>query len=138
MPSENCPAKICIVFTTQKQNKLTEYWFAPFTLYRKKWNEIGGHDTIFRRSREDSDILYRMCLKGMKFKQDWNAIVYHFTCTSSRGKEWWKEQNQEKNNIILRNMKENKNNDGMNNTCNGKGFVYKILTNIFGTKNLSR
>ena len=80
----------------QKQNKLTDYWFAPFTLYRKKWIEIGGHDTLFRRSREDSDILYRMCLNGMKFKQDWNAIVYHFTCTSSRGKEWWKQENQEK------------------------------------------
>jgi GT2 family glycosyltransferase len=80
----------------QKQNKLTDYWFAPFTLYRKKWIEIGGHDTLFRRSREDSDILYRMCLKGMKFKQDWNAIVYHFTCTTSRGKEWWKRENQEK------------------------------------------
>ena len=81
---------------SKKENKLTSYWFAPFTLYRKKWIEIGGHDTLFRRSREDSDILYRLCLKGMKFKQDWNAIVYHFTCTSSRGIEWWKQQNQDR------------------------------------------
>ena len=79
-----------------KQNKLTDFWFAPFTLHKKVWNEIGGHDTLFRRSREDSDILYRMCLKGIQFKQDWNAIVYHFTCTSSRGKDWWKQENQEK------------------------------------------
>ena len=64
-----------------KQNKLTDYWFAPFTLYKKNWIDIGGHDTMFRRSREDSDILYRMCLNGIKFKQDWNALVYHFTCT---------------------------------------------------------
>ena len=35
-------------------------------------------------------------MKGVKFKQDWNAIVYHFTCTSSRGKDWWKDENQEK------------------------------------------
>jgi len=81
---------------SKKENKLTDYWFAPFTLYRKKWIEIGGHDTLFRRSREDSDILYRLCLNGMKFKQDWNAIVYHFTCTSSRGIEWWKPQNQDR------------------------------------------
>jgi len=80
----------------QKQNKLTDYWFAPFTLYRKVWNEIGGHDTIFRRAREDSDVLYRLCMKGIQFKQDWNAIVYHFTCTSSRGNEWWKQENQER------------------------------------------
>lgn len=80
----------------KKQNKLTEYWFAPFTLYKKIWTDIGGHDTLFRRSREDSDILYRMCLNGINFKQDWNAIVYHFTCTSSRGKNWWKSENQEK------------------------------------------
>lgn len=81
---------------SKKENKLTDYWFAPFTLYRKKWVEIGGHDTLFRRSREDSDVLYRLCLNGMKFKQDWNAIVYHFTCTSSRGIEWWKQQNQDR------------------------------------------
>ena len=81
---------------SKKENKLTDYWFAPFTLYRKKWVEIGGHDTLFRRSREDSDILYRLCLNGLKFKQDWNAIVYHFTCTSSRGPEWWKQQNQDR------------------------------------------
>ena len=81
---------------SKKESKLTDYWFAPFTLYRKKWIEIGGHDTLFRRSREDSDILYRLCLNGMKFKQDWNAIVYHFTCTSSRGIEWWKPQNQDR------------------------------------------
>jgi GT2 family glycosyltransferase len=80
----------------QKQNRLTDFWFAPFTLYKKIWNEIGGHDTLFRRSREDSDILYRLCIAGIKFKQDWNSIVYHFTCTSSRGKDWWKHENKEK------------------------------------------
>jgi len=70
----------------------TDFWFAPFTLYKKTWLEIGGHDTIFRRSREDSDLLYRFSMKGIKTKQAWNAIVYHFTCTSSRGPEWWTEK----------------------------------------------
>jgi hypothetical protein len=31
-------------------------------------------------------------MKGIKTKQAWNAIVYHFTCTSSRGPEWWTEK----------------------------------------------
>ena len=77
---------------TQKKNEITHYWFAPFTLYKKDWLDIGGHDTLFRRSREDSDLLYRFTMKGMKIDQVWNAIVYHFTCTSSRGIEWWTEK----------------------------------------------
>jgi GT2 family glycosyltransferase len=75
-----------------KKDHLTDYWFAPFTLYRKNWVDIGGHDTLFRRSREDSDLLYRFSMSGIKIKQAWNAIVYHFTCTSSRGPEWWTEK----------------------------------------------
>lgn len=70
--------------------KLTNYFFAPFTLYKKLWTDIGGHDTAFKYSREDSDILYRFCLKKYNMVQCWNAIVYHFTCTSSRGIDWWK------------------------------------------------
>ncbi len=76
----------------QKHDRITNYWFAPFTLYRKHWLEIGGHDTLFRRSREDSDLLYRFTMKGVKIEQAWNALVYHFTCTSSRGPEWWTEK----------------------------------------------
>lgn len=73
-------------------DRITNYWFAPFTLFRKHWLEIGGHDTLFRRSREDSDLLYRFTMKGLKIEQAWNALVYHFTCTSSRGIEWWTEK----------------------------------------------
>lgn len=76
-----------------KKEKITDYWFAPFTLYKSVWTSIGGHDTLFRRSREDSDILYRLSIKGIKTKQTWLANVYHFTCTSSRGLEWWKNEN---------------------------------------------
>ena len=79
----------------QKQEKITEYFFAPFTLYKDVWNSIGGHDTIFRRSREDSDILTRLVLNGTKIIQVWNALIYHFTCTSSRGKDWFNPNNQE-------------------------------------------
>lgn len=74
---------------SKKSNQITNFWFAPFTLYKKQWFEIGGYDTLFRRSREDSDLLYRFTMKGLKIEQVWNALVYHFTCTSSRGIEWW-------------------------------------------------
>lgn len=77
----------------KKQNHITEYFFAPFTLYKETWNSIGGHDTRFRRSREDSDILVRLVLNKTKIIQVWNALVYHFTCTSSRGKDWFDSNN---------------------------------------------
>lgn len=84
---------------TVKQCKLTDYFFAPFTLYKQLWNDMGGHDTLFRRSREDSDIIYRLGIAGIKTKQCWNANVYHFTCTSSRGVEWWKQENKQKTDL---------------------------------------
>ena len=71
-------------------DKITDFFFAPFTLYKETWNKIGGHDVMFRRSREDSDVLWRLLLNGTEVKQCWNAIVYHFSCTSSRGENWWK------------------------------------------------
>jgi len=81
--------------STNKQSKITEYFFAPFTLYKDVWLSIGGHDTLFRRSREDSDILTRLVLNNTKIIQVWNALVYHFTCTSSRGSDWFNKQNAE-------------------------------------------
>ena len=57
------------------------------------WNNIGGHDTQFRRSREDSDVLNRLILSGNTILQTWEALVYHFTCTSSRGKDWFNPKN---------------------------------------------
>lgn len=78
-----------------KQEKMTEYFFAPFTLYKEVWNNIGGHDTVFRRSREDSDILTRLILNDVQIKQTWSALVYHFTCTSSRGPKWFDKRDTE-------------------------------------------
>jgi glycosyltransferase involved in cell wall biosynthesis len=79
----------------QKKEELTEYFFAPFTLYKDVWNSIGGHDTQFRRSREDSDVLARLVLNNVAIVQTWSAIVYHFTCTSSRGPNWFDSSNRE-------------------------------------------
>ena len=80
---------------TQKTNKKTEFFFAPFSMYKDVWNSIGGHNSIFRRSREDTDILTRLVLNDVKIVQIWNAVVYHFTCTSSRGPDWFSKNNEE-------------------------------------------
>lgn len=74
---------------TQKRPILNVY-FAPFAIYKNAWIErLGGFDTQFRCSREDSDITIRMKLAGITPVQTWNACVYHFTCVSSRGDNWF-------------------------------------------------
>lgn len=84
---------------SQFSSKITDFFFAPFTLYKELWLNIGGHDTFFRRSREDSDILYRMTMMGYNIKQCWNAFVYHRSCVSSRGLEWWTTAGSPRTNI---------------------------------------
>jgi GT2 family glycosyltransferase len=76
-----------------KSNRAAEYFFAPITFYKKVWQSIGGYDTMFRRSREDSDLVQRCIHAGIKLIQTWQANVYHFTCTSSRGKNWFDRKN---------------------------------------------
>ena len=78
-----------------KQDKFSVYFFAPFTMHKKEWLSVGGQNTLFRRSREDSDMLIRMVLNGTKISQTWRALAYHFTCTSSRGPSWFDKQNVE-------------------------------------------
>ena len=78
-----------------KSDKKTGDFFAPFTLYRKDWIDVGGHNTLFRRSREDSDVLIRLVLNDVKVVQTWEALAYHFTCTSSRGPAWFDKENKE-------------------------------------------
>ena len=85
---------------TVKENKSTNYFFAPITFYKDVWLSIGGYDTLFRRSREDSDLVQRCLHKEIQLKQTFNAIVYHFTCTSSRGKDWFKKDNIEAQNRV--------------------------------------
>ena len=74
--------------------------FAPFAVYKETWfDKLGSFDTQFRCSREDSDTIIRMHLLGLNLIQSWNACVYHFTCVSSRGTGWYKndEEAQYKN-----------------------------------------
>lgn len=70
--------------------------FAPFTVYKKTWfDKIGGFDTQFRCSREDSDSMKRFHLAEIKQIQSWMSMVYHFTCVSSRGIDWYNKNNKE-------------------------------------------
>lgn len=69
--------------------------FAPFALHKKLWFEtIGGFDTQFRCSREDSDFIIRCKLNNINLIQTWKGAVYHFTCVSSRGKDWFKQDDE--------------------------------------------
>ena len=78
-----------------KRDEIIEYFFAPFTFYKKVWLDLGGYDTMFRKSREDSDFLQRVVQAGVKIKQTFKANVYHFSCVSSRGKNWFDTTDQE-------------------------------------------
>jgi len=63
----------------------TEGVFAPWAITRKDFEEIGGHDFMFRpQSKEDSDIFNRLHLNGVKFIQTWKGLVYHLTSRGSR------------------------------------------------------
>lgn len=74
-----------------------ESYFAPFAIYKSTWfDKLGGFDTQFRCSREDSDFAIRMGLNNIRAVQTWRALVYHFTCVSSRGKDWFLNTNNAK------------------------------------------
>jgi hypothetical protein len=81
------------VHTLQNENRPNMIGhFAPFAVFKSAWfDKLGGFDTQFRCSREDSDTIIRMELCGLNMIQSWNACVYHFTCVSSRGKDWFKQ-----------------------------------------------
>jgi glycosyltransferase involved in cell wall biosynthesis len=79
---------------TVKSSRSLNYFFAPITFYKKDWQKVGGYDTLFRRSREDSDLLQRFIHARLDVKQTFKAVVYHFSCVSSRGKNWFDKNNQ--------------------------------------------
>lgn len=75
------------------REELTPYFFAPITYYKDDWMKIGGYDSIFRRAREDSDLVQRCLHADIELIQTFSANVYHFTCVSSRGKNWFDRNN---------------------------------------------
>jgi len=67
------------------KNKVTEGIFAPWIIYKKDYEKVGGHDELFApQSKEDSDIFNRMHLLDYKFVQTWKGLVYHMTSRGSR------------------------------------------------------
>jgi glycosyltransferase involved in cell wall biosynthesis len=60
--------------------------FAPWVIYKKDFQAIGGHDPLFAPfPYEDSDIFQRWILAGYNLIQSRDAFVYHLTC---RGHRW--------------------------------------------------
>jgi glycosyltransferase involved in cell wall biosynthesis len=67
--------------------------FAPWILYKKDFQAIGGHDLLFAPfPYEDSDIFQRWILAGYDLIQSRDALVYHLTC---RGHRWTEQVGQD-------------------------------------------
>tara|TARA_R110000824_G_scaffold152538_2_gene323787 strand:+ start:9964 stop:11301 length:1338 start_codon:yes stop_codon:yes gene_type:complete len=81
---------------TKENRPLVYGHFAPFGLYKQTYfDKIGGFDTQFRCSREDSDFIIRLAGCGLDALETWNASVYHYTCVSSRGQGWYKKDDKQ-------------------------------------------
>lgn len=80
----------------QSENRLSiSAYSVPFVIDKDAYfNLLGGFDTQFRCSSEDHDFMIRLEQNGFKSIQIWNACVYHFTCVSSRGKDWYKQNDE--------------------------------------------
>lgn len=80
-----------------KENKPLVYGhFAPFGLYKQTYfDRLGGFDSSFRCSREDSDFIIRLAACKLDALETWNASVYHYTCVSSRGTKWYEKDNKQ-------------------------------------------
>jgi glycosyltransferase involved in cell wall biosynthesis len=77
-------------FVTEAQiefkDQTTKGMFAPWIIYKKDFQAIGGHDPLFAPfPYEDSDIFQRWILVGYDLIQSRDAFVYHLTC---RGHRW--------------------------------------------------
>lgn len=93
-------------------DKITSGIFAPWAIYKKDFQAIGGHDPLFApQSREDSDIFNRFVLAGYNLIQTWEGFVYHMTCRGSRfnptitnvgtpSQEWLIQNNKSERNFI--------------------------------------
>ena len=80
-------------FTVESQSEFKDQtskgMFAPWILYKKDFQAIGGHDPLFAPfPYEDSDIFQRWILAGYELMQSRDAFVYHLTCRGHR----WNEQ----------------------------------------------
>lgn len=76
----------CGQIQQEQKDVTTKGMFAPWLLYKKDFEEIGGHDPIFAPfPYEDSDLFQRWILNGYELIQSRDSLVYHLTC---RGHRW--------------------------------------------------
>lgn len=81
--------KFCGSLQQEFENQTTKGMFAPWVLYKKDFQAIGGHDPLFAPfPYEDSDIFQRWILAGYELIQSRDSFVYHLTCRGHR----WNEQ----------------------------------------------
>lgn len=81
--------KFCGSLQQEFENQITKGMFAPWVLYKKDFQAIGGHDPLFAPfPYEDSDIFQRWILAGYELIQSRDSFVYHLTCRGHR----WNEQ----------------------------------------------
>jgi GT2 family glycosyltransferase len=79
----------CIQMQEQFKDQTTKGMFAPWIIYKKDFEAVGGHDPLFAPfPYEDSDIFQRWILAGYELIQSRDAFVYHLTCRGHR----WNEQ----------------------------------------------
>lgn len=70
------------------KDQVTNGIFAPWCMYKKDFQDIGGHDKLFAPMElEDSDIFNRMYLAGYSLIQSRDSFTYHMTCRGSRFKD---------------------------------------------------
>jgi len=94
----------------EKDKQPTEGIFAPWAIYKKDFQDIGGHDPLFApQSREDSDIFNRFELAGFKFVQTWEGFVYHMTCRGSRFNPTLTQVGTASNEWLIQNKKSERN-----------------------------
>lgn len=80
--------KYCLELQETDKDKTTQGIFAPWILYKKDFEFIGGHDPLFAPyGYEDSDIFQRWILANYTMIQSRDSFVYHLTC---RGHRWVK------------------------------------------------
>jgi glycosyltransferase involved in cell wall biosynthesis len=76
----------CLDKQEEFKDQTTKGMFAPWIIYKKDFQSMGGHDAIFAPfPYEDSDIFQRWLLAGYELIQSRDAFVYHLTC---RGHRW--------------------------------------------------
>ena len=81
--------RYCDELQIEFKDQTTRGMFAPWILYKKDFQAIGGHDPLFAPfPYEDSDIFQRWIMAGYDLIQSRDAFVYHLTCRGHR----WNEQ----------------------------------------------